>query len=388
MPDRRRHGADEDRVPAPLRASATALALRDRLIAYLPRYAPVARRLALAAEPARPDPGPGRARRDASLGFSRSRSLPAGSDGRSSPRRDGRRRGSGRRGRAVRRHLQPLFEPENARAALRRAGAAGYRVHLAAAGRRRRPLCCGRTFLAAGLVDEARHEARRTLEALLPYVERGVPIVGLEPSCLLTLRDEFLALLPGDAERTLAEQALLFEEFLAASTRPDACGSLSRCRARACCCTATATRRRSAPCRRSRRRCGWSRSWRSRPSNSSCCGMAGAFGYEAEHYDVSMKMAELSCCRPCAPRRRRTRARRRRHQLPPPDCTTARGARRCTSRACCRAPCKHGRDEPCPTTQGFRRRSATVSANARPPAARRRSPATRCTRRWWGAYAT
>ena len=78
-----------------------------------------------------------------------------------------------------------------------------------------RPLCCGRTYLAAGLLDEAREEARRTLAALLPYAERGVPIVGLEPSCLLTLRDEFLALVPGDAARTVASQAVLFEEFVA-----------------------------------------------------------------------------------------------------------------------------------------------------------------------------
>ena len=88
-----------------------------------------------------------------------------------------------------------------------------------------RPLCCGRTFLAAGLVDEARNEARRVLDTLAPYVERGLPVVGLEPACLLTLRDEFLAMLPGESTSALAERAVLLEEFLAAAAQgPCRCG--------------------------------------------------------------------------------------------------------------------------------------------------------------------
>ena len=83
------------------------------------------------------------------------------------------------------------FEPENAQAALAVLQAAGYVVNLPRALGEERPLCCGRTFLARGLVDEARTEARRTIRALMPFVERGVPVVGLEPSCLLGLRDEF-----------------------------------------------------------------------------------------------------------------------------------------------------------------------------------------------------
>src|SRR6185295_1947293 len=107
------------------------------------------------------------------------------------------------------------FEPENARAAHAVLSAAGYEVQLPQALDGGRPLCCGRTFLASGLVDEARAEARRMVEALRPALEQGMPIVGLEPSCLFGLRDEFLSMLPGaDAER-LAGSALLFEEFLA-----------------------------------------------------------------------------------------------------------------------------------------------------------------------------
>ena len=95
------------------------------------------------------------------------------------------------------------FEPENAHAALAVLQAAGYRVAIARAladdADAARPLCCGRTYLAAGLVDEAKREARRVVAALAPHVERGATIVGLEPSCLLSLRDEFLVLGLGDA---------------------------------------------------------------------------------------------------------------------------------------------------------------------------------------------
>jgi Fe-S oxidoreductase len=112
------------------------------------------------------------------------------------------------------------FEPDNARAALAVLEAAGYRVHLAQPAEDQdgnaRPLCCGRTFLASGLVEQARAEAQRTIAALQPYVARGLPIIGLEPSCLYTLRDEFKSMLPGAATEALAAQAQPFEEFLAA----------------------------------------------------------------------------------------------------------------------------------------------------------------------------
>ena len=76
--------------------------------------------------------------------------------------------------------------------------------------------CCGRPMLSKGLVDEARHAARDTLERLAPFAAAGVPIVGLEPSCLSALRDDYLYLLPGDRRVDLvAEHALTFEEFVA-----------------------------------------------------------------------------------------------------------------------------------------------------------------------------
>jgi Fe-S oxidoreductase len=187
------------------------------------------------------------------------------------------------------------FEPENAAAALRVLEAAGYRVHVARAADGGRPLSCGRTFLAAGMVNEARAEARRTIDALAPYVARGIPVVGLEPSCLLGLRDEFLSMLPGEATAGLALHAVLFEEFLA---REAEAGRLrlelkplaekrallhGHCHQKAFGAMGAVERAlKLVP------------GLAVETIESSCCGMAGAFGYEAKHFDVSMKMAEAA----------------------------------------------------------------------------------------------
>jgi len=187
------------------------------------------------------------------------------------------------------------FEPENARAALAVLHAAGYTVHMPQAADGGRPLCCGRTFLAAGLVDEARREARRVVETLRPYVERGVPVVGLEPSCLLGLRDEFLSMLPGGASAELAMNAFLFEEFLACEhaagrlalkpgTLPEKKALLhGHCHQKAFDAMPAV-----------RKVLELVPGLEVEAIESSCCGMAGAFGYESEHHDVSMKMAELT----------------------------------------------------------------------------------------------
>ena len=186
------------------------------------------------------------------------------------------------------------FEPENARAALKLLGTAGYRVHVAADDFGR-PLCCGRTFLAEGLVEQARAEAGRMLAALKPHVEAGRMIVGLEPSCLFTLKDEFLALGLGADAEALAASAHLIEPFLLAEK---AAGRLDGLR--------FAERKASAlvhgHCHQ--KAFGVASSvlgalalvpgLDARMVESSCCGMAGAFGYEAEHVEVSMAMAEAA----------------------------------------------------------------------------------------------
>ncbi len=191
------------------------------------------------------------------------------------------------------------FESENARAAHKVLLAAGYRVHVARPvpgdKSESKPLCCGRTYLAAGMVDQAKAEARRVMEALQPFVSRGIPIVGLEPSCLLTLRDEFLVMGLGDDAQLLAKNAFLFEEFLAQEHK------------------AGRLKLRLLPLPEKRAllhgHCHQKAFDAVKPIQqvlalipelhvelieSSCCGMAGSFGYEATHYEASMQMAELS----------------------------------------------------------------------------------------------
>jgi Fe-S oxidoreductase len=187
------------------------------------------------------------------------------------------------------------FEPQNAHAALKVLRAAGRRVAIARAADGARPLCCGRTLLTAGLVDEATQEARRLVEALAPHVASGAVVVGLEPSCLLSLRDEFLALGLGASAATLSERALLLPEYL---MREHAAGRLSlplrplaqkralvhgHCHQKAFDAFApTLAALRLVP------------GLAVEAVESSCCGMAGSFGYEAEHAEVSLRMAELS----------------------------------------------------------------------------------------------
>jgi Fe-S oxidoreductase len=270
------------------------LPLRDRVIAYLPRYAPLASRARWLLHLRDRLPGAA-ALAERALGFSARRSLPRWHSRPYRPGPNG--RSLLRDGRDVVLFVDTFttwFEPDNARAAVTVLEGAGYRVH-APASPDRRPLCCGRTFLAAGLVEEARREARAVLDALSPFVEESVPIVGLEPSCLLTMRDEFTALLPGPATTALAGQALLFEEFL---WREHGAGRLNlRLRANGkhralvhghCHQKAFGAMEAMIGC------LGLVRGLDVELIESSCCGMAGAFGYEAEHYVMSLQMAEQS----------------------------------------------------------------------------------------------
>jgi Fe-S oxidoreductase len=197
------------------------------------------------------------------------------------------------------------FEPENIKAALDVLTAAGLSVELppslpspARGGGvgwgPSRPLCCGRTFLAVGLVDEARKEAERCVAALAPFVGRGIPVVGLEPSCILGFRDEIPALIKSEDARLLASHSFLFEEFLA---REAAAGTLNlelkpvakrallhgHCHQKSFgAMSAVEATLKLVP------------DLAVETVETSCCGMAGAFGYGADTIDVSLKMAELS----------------------------------------------------------------------------------------------
>jgi Fe-S oxidoreductase len=185
------------------------------------------------------------------------------------------------------------FEPENARAAERVLLRAGYRV-VDPGPAHGRPLCCGRTFLAAGLVDEARIEARRVIEALAPHVAASTPIVGLEPSCLLTLRDEFPAMLPGAATEALAARALLFEEFVDAERTAGRFALVPKpMPGRAALLHGHCHQHAFATVGAAVRTLQLIPDLAVETFASTCCGMAGAFGYEAEHYDMSLKIGEL-----------------------------------------------------------------------------------------------
>jgi Fe-S oxidoreductase len=272
------------------------LRLRDRLVAYLPRYATWAARFAWLANLR--DTVPGLALlSEKLLGFSARRSLPQWQRDTFASRPGAPLGGGTINGEVVLLvdTFNNYFEPANARAALAVLRAAGYVVHLPRAAGSARPLCCGRTFLAVGLVDEARAEAQRMIAALKPFIERGVPVVGLEPSCLLGLRDEFLSMLPGVDSAALALNAMLFEEFIA---READAGRLK-------------LKLKALPQKKAllHGHCH-QKAFDVMPAvrqalklvpglevelvESSCCGMAGSFGYEAGHYDVSMKMAEAS----------------------------------------------------------------------------------------------
>jgi Fe-S oxidoreductase len=172
--------------------------------------------------------------------------------------------------------------PEIARAAVGVLEAAGYRVVLVDR------KCCGRPLISKGMLAEARDHAAWNVERLAPYARRGVPIVGLEPSCLLTLRDETVDLVRSDDARAVARQSFLFEEFLVRER--DRGLSLSfaakgrkallhgHCHQKALVGTA--------PTVAALRWAGFE----VEEIDSGCCGMAGSFGFEREHYDISVTL--------------------------------------------------------------------------------------------------
>jgi FAD/FMN-containing dehydrogenase/Fe-S oxidoreductase len=178
--------------------------------------------------------------------------------------------------------------PHIAMAAVDLLEAAGFEVIV-----EERRACCGRPMLSKGLVGEARKLARRNVQVLAPYAKAGVPIIGTEPSCILTLRDEYLDLLPNDADaEAVSQQAFMIDEYLA---KLDKAGTLGinwtaqpgtevlfhgHCHQKAMIGMGPSMAMlRAAGCRPVE-------------SGAGCCGMAGSFGYEAEHYEISKKIGE------------------------------------------------------------------------------------------------
>ncbi len=258
---------------------------RESLIADLPRFAPLLGRIAPLANMRNRVP-PLRALMQRMTGIAASRSLPAWrSDFFRDPEADALAPAEPR-GEVLllADTFNRWFEPENLRAALRVLAGAGYRAIMPP--HRGRPLCCGRTWLAAGLLDKAREEARRTMARLGGHL----PVIGLEPSCLFTLRDEFRSLLPGAEADNLASRAMLLSEFLAREKPQLNLRSLQ------------ATAHVHGHCHQ--KSFGAFPSMLSalqripeftvKPIASSCCGMAGSFGYQQETQEISHAMAEAS----------------------------------------------------------------------------------------------
>ena len=284
------------------------LSLHDRLVGYLPRYAPHAARLHWLFNLR--DAIPGAAQISERLaGFAAARSLPKW-------RRDyfrerdvvtasvtvdydplsNKKPESGSKKEVVLfiDTFNRYFERENIDAACAVLVAAGYRVRFTPPIDGGQPLCCGRTFLAVGEVDEARREMERALAALTPFAAAGTPVIGLEPSCLFSFRDEVPALLKSEAARLLAKNALLLEEFLA---REANAGRLTidlapmkkhallhgHCHQKSFdTMSAVQAALQLIP------------DLEVETVESSCCGMAGAFGFHAETIDISRAMGELS----------------------------------------------------------------------------------------------
>lgn len=279
------------------RASKKGYSLHDRLIAYLPRYAPLASRFRWLFKLRNSMPLLARLT-ESPTGFAASRALPEWSDKpfkvtETDPQTSNSAvQASGNEVVLLADTFNTWFEPENLRAAKKVLQAAGYSIRLAQSPGQSR-LCCGRTYLATGMIEKAKQEASKTIEALLPWARRGVPIVGLEPSCLLTLRDEYKVLIPGDDTDVIAAQAYMLEELL---IQDHEAGKLKW------------TLKSPAPrvlvhghCHQKalgvfsdvQKTLALIPDLQVETIESSCCGMAGSFGLNRETSAVSLAMAEL-----------------------------------------------------------------------------------------------
>ncbi|MFK7890259.1 MAG: FAD-binding and (Fe-S)-binding domain-containing protein [Granulosicoccus sp.] len=286
-------GVDMSRMKLEVQAARAAkygYSLQEQLVANLPRYAPWLSRAPWVANLRNSIPA--LAKMTQSLtGLSAKRQLPNWA---SKPFRETQSSGTGNRDVVLLADtFNTWFEPTRLHSARKVLEKADYKVHIAHIPGQRK-LCCGRTYLATGMLDQARIEARRMVDALLPWAEKGIPIVGLEPSCLLTLRDEYKALIPGVETDTVATNAMMFEELLVHDHQADRLSlSLSAPAERALLhghCHQKALGAFSAV----QQALALIPDLSVTVVESSCCGMAGAFGYGRDTADISMQMGELS----------------------------------------------------------------------------------------------
>ncbi|WP_456816564.1 FAD-binding and (Fe-S)-binding domain-containing protein [Bradyrhizobium sp. USDA 4508] len=275
------------------RAATHGLTLRDRLVGYLPRYVDLASRFAPIANWRNRSPLL-RSLFERLAGISAKRALPAF-------RRDTFRPDAEVLGPADGREVVLFadtfnrgYERENLDAAIEVLVAGGYRVHLPRPSDGGRPPCCGRTFLSAGLVEQARAELDRLVATYVPFAARGVPIIGLEPSCLLTLRDELLSLRSDEAAKTVSAHALLFEEFLVREAEAGRLALPLGAVAGKAVVHGHCHQKSFGAFKPVEKVLRLVPGLDVKTIESSCCGMAGAFGYGADTFQASIEMAELS----------------------------------------------------------------------------------------------
>ncbi len=190
------------------------------------------------------------------------------------------------------------YTPEVAVAAQVVLTAGGYVVEIlrpaADDGEPERPLCCGRTYLSQGMVDKAKREGRRMMAALAPALAAGTPIVGLEPSCLLALRDEFYSLSLGPEVAQVGKQAFLFEEFLMREGNKGLKLDLKPLPGARAVVHGHCHQKAFGAMKAMKKVLGWIPEFEFDIVDASCCGMSGSFGLEAEHYEASVQMGELA----------------------------------------------------------------------------------------------
>ena len=271
------------------RAKTHGISLHDRLVAFLPHYAPYAAKLPWAMNARNTLPGLAGAMQSVT-GFSAKRDLPRW---RSNIFRDSEGADTAEpRVVLFADTFNRYFEPENLRAALRVMNATGTPMAIASAGSGR-PLCCGRTFLSAGLIDRAKAEAERLIAVLLPHAKAGRAIIGLEPSCLLTLRDEIPRLFPGNDAALIAEGAVMLEEHLASMADTGKMDLPLQSPAANVLLHGHCHQKSFGLMPAIERTLRLLPDTKVSTIESSCCGMAGSFGYNTETEETSRAMGEL-----------------------------------------------------------------------------------------------
>ena len=199
------------------------------------------------------------------------------------------------------------FEDENLMAALKVLKAGGYRIHIPHKSNNKqtqqadktvsacsKEFCCGRTYLAAGMVDKAKATLSELVDHLAPYAEKNIPIIGLEPSCLFTLKDEALVMGFGERAMTVSKQAQLLEEFLAGEVKAGKLNLKLNTAMKPVLFHGHCHQKSFAAVTPAMELLKLIPNTDPKLIESSCCGMAGSFGYEAEHIEVSKQMAEAS----------------------------------------------------------------------------------------------